>query len=43
MSQQRLVDLVVLSIEKELARELSLDEVVDQFAAEDKNTRIKLA
>ena len=46
MSQQRLVNLAVLSIEKELSRELSrelsLDEVIDQFAAEDKNTRILL-
>ena len=42
MSEQRLVDLAILSIEKELAQNLSLDEIVDKFAAEDKNRRIML-
>ena len=37
MSEQRLVDLAVLSIERELSKKLSLDEVVDKFAAQDKN------
>ena len=34
------VNLAVFSIEKELSWELPLDEVIDEFAAEDKNTRI---
>ena len=43
MSEQRLVDLAVLSIEKELSQNLSLDEVVDSFAAQDKNRKIMLS
>ena len=43
MSEQRLVDLAVLSIEKELSQDLSLDEIVDKFAAEDKNRKIMLS
>ena len=43
MSEQRLVDLAVLSIEKELSQKLSLDEVVDNFAAQDKNRKIMLS
>lgn len=43
MSEQRLVDLAVLSIEKELSLKLSLDEVVDAFAAQDKNRKIMLS
>lgn len=42
MSEQRLGDLAVLSIEKELSQKLSLDEVVDKFAAQDKNRKIML-
>jgi len=42
MSEQRLVNLAVLSIEKELSNNLCLDEVVDNFAAKDKNRRIQL-
>ena len=42
MTQQRLVDLAILSVEKELSQSLSLDSVVDQFASQDKNRRIML-
>ena len=42
MTQQRLIDLAILSIEKELSKNLSLDTVVDQFASHDKNRRITL-
>ena len=42
MTQQRLVDLAILSIEKELSQKLSLDDIVNQFAAKDKNRRITL-
>ena len=38
MSEQRLVDLAVLSIEKELACGLSSDKIIDKFAKEDKNS-----
>ena len=43
MSEQRLTDLAVLSIEKELSQSLSLDEVVQNFSGSDKNRRIQLA
>ena len=39
ISKQQVVD---LAIEKELAQNLSLDDIVDKFAAEDKNRRITL-
>lgn len=42
MSEQRLSDLATISIERDLAVRLSLDEIVDKFAAEDKNRRIML-
>ena len=42
MAEQRLTDLSVLDIEKELANELSLDAVVTEFAAKDTNRRIVL-
>ena len=42
MTEQRLTDLAILSIEKELTCEISLDAVVDQFATTDKNRRIVL-
>ena len=42
MSEQWLSDLATLSIERDLAARLSLDEIVDKFAAEDKNRRIML-
>lgn len=39
MSEQRLTDLALLSVEKQLSQRLSLDKVVDRFAATDKNRR----
>jgi len=42
MSEQWLDDLSVLSIEKELAHNLSLDEMVNKFAAQDKKNKIML-
>ena len=42
MTEQRLTDLAILSIEKELSNDISLDDVVDLFAARDKNSRIVL-
>lgn len=42
MSEERLIDLATISIERDLAARLSLDGIVDKFAAEDKNRRIML-
>ena len=42
MTQQRLVDLAILSIEKELSQSLSLDNVVNKFASQEKNRTIML-
>ena len=42
MTEQCLVDLSVLSIEQELSKKISLDEVIDQFARKDRNRRIRL-
>ena len=42
MSEQRLIDLAVLSIKQELSKDISLDEVVKKFAGEDNNRRIQL-
>ena len=42
MSEQRLTDLAVLSIERELSQNLSLDKVVDEFSAKDNNGRTTL-
>ena len=42
MTEQRLTDLAILAIEKELTSELSLDAIVTEFAASDKNRRIVL-
>ena len=43
MSTQRVSNLTVLSIERELSETLSLDEVINLFAAKDKNRRIALS
>ena len=43
MSTQRASNLTVLSIERELSETLSLDEVINLFAAKDKNRRIALS
>ena len=42
MSNERLGNMAVLSIEREIAKEIPLDSVVDKFAAQDKNRRITL-
>ena len=41
MSEQRLIDLAVLSIGQKLSKELSLDEVVNKFASEDNPAILK--
>jgi len=43
MSEERLINLATLSIERRLADSLSLDEVINKFAATDKNRRIVLS
>ena len=42
MSEQRLTNLALLSIETQISQNLPLDEVVDRFAAADKNRKIVL-
>ena len=42
MTEMRLVDLASLSIEHEIARQLSIEAVVDEFASSDRNRRITL-
>ena len=36
MTEQRLIDLAVLSIKRELSKQISLDQVVNEFASKDK-------
>ena len=43
MQEERLVNLAVLSVEQEISRNLNFDEVIDKFAADDKNPRIILS
>ena len=42
MHEERLVNLAVPSVEQEISRTLSLEDVVDKFYAHDKNRRILL-
>ena len=42
MTERRLVDLASLSIEHDIARQLSIEAVVDEFASFDRNRRITL-
>ena len=42
ISNERLANMAVLSIECEIAKEIPLDSFVDKFAAQDKNRRITL-
>ena len=42
MTEQRLIDLAVLFIERELSKQISLDQVVNEFANKYKNRRIML-
>ena len=43
MNEQRLTDLAILSIERELSNSISLDEVIDIFQSEDHDRRIMLS
>ena len=43
MLNERLCDLAILSIEKEISKNLALEEVVEQFAVLDCNRRIVLS
>ena len=43
MIEQCLVDLATLSMEKDLARKVCLEKVVDEFNGLDKNRRIMLS
>ena len=42
MTEQRLVDLAILSVERDIAQQLEIDTVIDRFAYSDKNRRITL-
>ena len=42
MSTQHLSNLIVLCVERKLSESISLDEIIDLFAAKDKNRQIKL-
>ena len=42
MTEQRLVDLAVLSIERDIAQQLEIDDVINKFAFSDRNRRIIL-
>ena len=43
MTEQHLVDLATLSIEKDLAQDISRDKIIDEFNGFDKNRRIMLS
>ena len=43
MNEDRLVNLAILSVEREISQSLSLDDAVDKFCAIDKNRRIMLS
>lgn len=43
MLEERLVSLAVLSIEREIAQNLNLEDVIDRFCTKDKNRRIQLS
>lgn len=43
MQEDRLVDLAVLSVEREISQTLNLEDVIDKFCAHDKNRRIVLS
>jgi len=42
MSEQRSINLAILSTERDLSANISMDEVVQKFAGIDENRRIKL-
>ena len=43
MHEERLVNLAVLSIEREISQTLNLENVIDNFCTHDKNWRIVLS
>ena len=43
MDEDRLVNLAVLSVEREISQSLNLEDAVDKFCALDKNRRIMLS
>ena len=43
MQEERLVNLAVLSVEREISQTLNLEDVIDKFCAHDKNRRIILS
>ena len=43
MQEERLVNLAVLSVEREISQTLNLEDVIDRFCAHDKNRRIMLS
>lgn len=43
MTEQRLLHSAVLSIDRDLTQQLSLDVVIDRFAGEDRSRRITLS
>ena len=43
MQEERLVNLAVLSVEREISQTLNLEDVVDKFCAIDKNQSIMLS
>ena len=42
MTEERLVDLASISIERDFAQEMSIEEIIDQFSASDRNRTIIL-
>ena len=42
MTNERLVNVAILSIEREISKNICLETVVDHFAEKDKNTKITL-
>ena len=42
MHEERLVNLAVLSVEREISQTLNLEDVINKFSAHDKNRRIVL-
>ena len=43
MHKERLIDLAVLSVEREISHILDLEDVIDKFCAHDKNRRFVLS
>ena len=43
MTEERLCDLAVLAIEKEIAHKIDLEDAIDDFANSDKNRQIVLS